>query len=336
MRAARLILSVTFVVGLSGLGQLACKRHRDTVSNATAAVGSECTPRSESAAQFSGFKITEDTLELNAPECGGGHCMINHFQGRVSCPLGQPAPTDGAGEHGCVPEPAGDGEWGRGSCVTGFTCRPVASTSAVCDPAEGEEADIFCANVGQGPCNEGGYCECATDTDCPSFPGVIPVCDVEHKQCVAFACYRPDNCQDPDAPATENAGKGCCQEGTDLPVVTAVCGQCKGSGDQPSPRDADGSVYCTCRCGVAEGAPDEPDYPFCTCPDGFECTELRANLDLGDPEATGKFCMKPGTLFEPDVDQCGDVDGHWSAGNAQVSCAGVGTGKCMGDTPCTD
>ena len=41
---------------------------------------------------------------------------------------------------------------------------------------------------------------------------------------------------------------------TDTPITTPVCGQCKGPGGDKLPtRDAENAVYCSCRCGVAEG-----------------------------------------------------------------------------------
>jgi len=96
-------------------------------------------------------------------------------------------------------------------------------------------------------------------------------------------------------------------------------------------------VYCSCRCGVADGQPDEPDYPFCTCPSGFECSEIRPSLGVGDPALTGKFCIRQGTAYDPDADQCGKVDGYWSSGAEGVQCAGVASGDCTNPSvPCKD
>jgi hypothetical protein len=200
-------------------------------------VGAPCTPSLESDPAFAGFRITEETIEVGAPECGVGVCLVNHFQGRVSCPLGQPTP----------------------------------------DPAQPETG-----------------------------------------------------CQEPGASPQGNAGKTCCSPGSTSPVETPVCGQCVGT-FEASTRDAENAVYCTCRCGVAEGEPPEPDYPFCACPDGFECSEIRKYLGVGDPTLTGKYCIKAGTAYDPNEDQCGQVDGTWQPGQ----CAGVGTGQCLSsDGPC--
>ena len=206
-------------------------------------VGLPCTPSLEKDAAFAGFRITETTIEAGAPECGGGVCLVNHFQGRVSCPLGQPEPTDPPGASGC---------------------------------------------------------------------------------------------QDAGAPSTGNAGKGCCGAGTDAPVVAPVCGQCLGTGEGAA-RGAENAVYCTCRCGVADGEPDEPDFDFCTCPEAFECSEIRPYTGVGDKALTGKFCIRAGTAYDPNQDQCGFVDGYWSAGNGDAACGGVPSGKCQSpDGPCDD
>src|SRR5262249_49979219 len=140
---------IVTVMAAASLGLLQCSN----VGNGSSHVGFPCTPSLETDPAFSGFKITEATIEVGAPECGGGVCLINHFQGRVSCPLGQPSPGGGQG---------------------------------------------------------------------------------------------PGGCQLPDADPKDNAGKGCCLPGTGTPSTTAVCGQCKGSGNgEFRPRDAESTVYCS-------------------------------------------------------------------------------------------
>jgi hypothetical protein len=55
----------------------------------SAIVGTACTPQAELSPTFSGFQFIELNLETNAPECGGAVCLVNHFQGRTTCPYGQ-------------------------------------------------------------------------------------------------------------------------------------------------------------------------------------------------------------------------------------------------------
>ena len=299
-------------------------------------VGAPCTPSLEKDPRFAGFKITETTLEAGAPECGGGVCMVNHFQGRVSCPLGQPEPADASGLPGCVPETDSQGHAveGQGSCLAGDVCKEVGSLSPACDPGQGGDMQCLATGVGT-KCNAEGFCECATNADCLATNVPHAFCDAATRRCVVYACRGPGGCQEAGRMTTENAGKACCLPGAGSPLMTPVCGQCRGSEAQESERRADRAVYCTCRCGVADGQPDEPDFDFCTCPDGFECSEIRPYAGVGDRTLTGKFCIKAGTAYRPDEDQCGFVDGYWSSGDAGLSCAGVRSGKCLSASgPC--
>lgn len=232
---------------------------------------------------------------------------------------------DAQGLEGCVPERDAQGNWvsGQGSCAAGALCVPAGSRSPRCDiDGNQENADKLCAALSAGgKCGSDGFCECLTDADCAFVTDMVVSCDPLSHQCIPYACHVPGDCQDPSASAAENAGKACCVPGTDTPVTAEVCGQCAGNAGG-SERDADSAVYCTCRCGVADGEPDEPDYPFCGCPDGFECSEIRKNVGLGDATITGKYCIKAGTAYDPNQDQCGQVSGQWSA-----ACAGAPSGN---------
>lgn len=327
LAAAGLVPFACVVGGSGGSGDSG-----DTSAPGANKVGDPCTPLVEGDFRFPGFKITEDVIELNAPECGGGVCLVNHFQGDVSCPLGQAAPRDAQGVAGCVPQRDAQGDWvvAQGSCKPGDNCVQAGSYSPKCDTSQGQEAaDKFCAAQGAGgKCGANGICECKTDADCAFVTDAVVSCDSKIHQCIAYACHKPGDCQVAGASDVENAGKACCLPGTDTPVLGAVCGQCEGDGNA-STRGADSAVYCSCRCGVAEGEPDDPDYPFCACPDGFECSEIRKNVGLGDEQITGKYCIKSGTAFQPGANQCGNVDGHWGSGaSGDATCAGVATNEC--------
>lgn len=63
--------------------------------------GAMCLPPPETSASFSGFDFHEVTLDSDNAGCSGAPCIVNHFQGRVSCPY------DGASY--CA-------------CPAGFTC----------------------------------------------------------------------------------------------------------------------------------------------------------------------------------------------------------------------
>ena len=59
-------------------------------------VGDPCIPEDEFQADFAGFKVTEENIESRSFQCATRICLVNHFQGRASCPLGQPSPKGGS------------------------------------------------------------------------------------------------------------------------------------------------------------------------------------------------------------------------------------------------
>lgn len=248
-------------------------------------VGSICLPTSESNFQFAGYSIKEESIVTNAPECGGGVCLVNHFQGRVSCPLGQEAPTPCSGP-------------GDSSCGFEQECVVAGRLKVDCDP---DASGIGCGGFG-GTCDAKTLtCICNQTADCPS--GTF--CDAETQQCTSFVCHGGSaDCQ--VAGSDDNQGKACCVPGTIMPVATPVCGQCAES----SSRDAESAVYCSCKCGPAEGTPDEGGY--CDCPAGFECKETRPYIGLGDPKLAGKYCIKQGSEYKSEQ-ECGGVKGFFSS-----------------------
>lgn len=54
-----------------------------------AGVGDPCIPEDEYVRTFSGFGINEVHVESSSLQCATRLCLVNHFQGRVSCPQGQ-------------------------------------------------------------------------------------------------------------------------------------------------------------------------------------------------------------------------------------------------------
>jgi len=59
-------------------------------------------------------------------------------------------------------------------------------------------------------------------------------------------------------------------------------------------RNAQDTVYCSCRC----KGPDATAR-YCECPSGYECSELVRELGLGAAQLAGSYCIKSGTAFNP-------------------------------------
>jgi len=292
-------------------------------------IGDSCTPEDEYTADFPGFKLTEENIESRSFQCSTRICLVNHFQGRVTCPLGQGAPKS------C------NGLLDKTSCEMGASCveagvfapdcvRDKCTSEADC-PSSGACVDGFCPE----PCPRGLSCDkgrnVCTCTPLNNSEGYT--CDfadpakANDKDALmvlkSFVCHKPGSCQAEGADVATNKDKACCVPGTDTPATTAVCGQCAGTTNKegkpetPSPRSADQAVYCSCRCEIADGADPEPNFNFCTCPTGFKCSQVRPNIGLGDIQVTGKYCVKEETQYAGTQD-CGDVIGNWDA-----TCSGL-------------
>jgi hypothetical protein len=54
-------------------------------------IGDPCTPEQEYSSAFAGFSSQEVSTEGESFQCQTRLCLVNHFQGRVSCPYGQDA-----------------------------------------------------------------------------------------------------------------------------------------------------------------------------------------------------------------------------------------------------
>lgn len=170
-----------------------------------AALGAGCVPEQELDKSFLGFSLTEVSLESKTFSCASRICLVNHFQGRVTCPYGQSA----------------DG---------------------------------------------GGY---------PPATG----CTI---------------------PGTDTAVDGKDSNGTvvDPTKQAAVEAQCV----HRTPSEA---VVCSCRCANASGGVDDAG-PYCTCPSGFDCTQLVPGIGVADQGLTGAYCIKSGTEYDPlDGSACG-------------------------------
>jgi len=326
----RKILSGAFAVAaLAAVGFL-------PTSCQSGGIGDPCTPEDEYNPLFGGFKVTEDNIESRSFQCQSRICLVNHFQGRVTCPLGQPAPVacKGTDDTSCA-----DG----GACVEGAVFAPFCCTGK--DACGGTE-DVACT-AGFTCQNDGHFCSCDPANDsCPADQGYKCVVDPNTGlgQCKSFVCHTAGDCQTANASASGSGGgsstgtnpanlradgtpKGCCAPGTDTPVATAVCGQCDESGG----RNADKAVYCSCRCGEplnADGSeqPRDPNFNYCDCPDGFECKEIRKNIGISDPQLAGQYCVKKDTATSVGEAgaKCGSVKGFFSSGaNGTVGCAGT-------------
>jgi hypothetical protein len=181
-------------------------------------IGDPCTPEQEYLTDFLGFDHNEVSTESKSFQCQTRLCLVNHFQGRVTCPYGQ-------------------------------------------------------------------------DANGNALPGAVGCCDANSTTCLSntAGCCTPGVQQPVTGPLDAN-GKPTAMTGE------AISGECQ-------ERTADLAVYCSCRCADVNGQTND-GANYCTCPDGFACTQLVTSIGTGNVGLTGGYCVKNGTQFNAATDKC--------------------------------
>jgi hypothetical protein len=139
----RTFLTVTITAGILGL-------LRFTGCQASG-VGDPCVPESEGADQSPNpnyFSATEPSVESKSFQCQTRVCLVNHFQGRVSCPYGQA--STGVGPVGSENQPCANlAPTDPAYCGP---CKIVGTTTDVPGPVPAECVDRTA--------NQAVYCSC--------------------------------------------------------------------------------------------------------------------------------------------------------------------------------
>jgi len=123
-----------------------------TVQATPAELGTTCISSSEYDPAFGGFVLGHVGVDLGSAACLSSVCLQNHFQGRVSCPYGQPQSSG----PGCLVP-------GTNTNVTAQEVAPqyVARSSTVASICS-----CRCAGGGSGP-----FCSCPTGMQCAPLIG---------------------------------------------------------------------------------------------------------------------------------------------------------------------
>jgi len=203
---AAALSAVATVVVISGTG---CS---------TTGVGDPCIPEQEYDPTFAGFNPQEVNVESKSFQCETRLCLVNHFQGRVSCPYGQNSTATAA-----YLSPTGVGE----KCNN---TKPADQNSACCTPG--------------------------------IYQPVAPTTNI-----------------------TMPTGDSGTMAGTDLHVLPNC-----------TDRTANVAVYCSCRCANVDGNTND-GANYCSCPDGYDCTQLVAQTGVAGENLTGAYCIKHNTAY---------------------------------------
>jgi hypothetical protein len=310
----RILLLLAMAVGASLIGS----------NCGGSGVGDPCVPEDEYLTTFSGFAVGEVNVESRSFQCLTRVCLVNHFQGRVSCPFGQDEdayddPEWLAAHPGCGPIENS----GRAKCAARNEAGPDEIPRFVCDDTSGGQCPTYTGSLcGEATCAPGGE---------------------EHKA----ACRVPDR----DGSELEDR----VQVTVDPQLVdrraedTVYC-SCRCAGPDPSAR------YCSCPSGFAceplvddlglgekgqlagsycirEGTRYEASSPPTkTCAAG-ECGESVERFENGVaiPVArnNGNTCEASGTICRGDIYCCeapqagSDPGRPWEVGRRKCSDVGV-------------
>lgn len=127
-------------------------------------VGDPCIPEDEYEVGFSGYGVEEVNVEAMSFQCETRLCLVNHFQGRVSCPYGQKAPNpDG-----------GSAEEKYAGMAEGLRCKIPDGTGNTFVEVDvepqliGRRASnaVYCSCRCDGPDKTARYCKCPSGYGC--------------------------------------------------------------------------------------------------------------------------------------------------------------------------
>jgi hypothetical protein len=148
----------------AGAGAVSCDAGLS--ATASAPLGAPCVPEEEGNSSFGGFSLTEVGIESNTFACASRICLVDHFQGRVTCPYGQDSNGSGPdGSPGCV-TPGSCAPVRLGLSGSGQTVTPQCSNRQAADAVY---CSCRCANENGGTDDAGPYCTCPSDMICTQF-----------------------------------------------------------------------------------------------------------------------------------------------------------------------
>ncbi len=152
---------------LAGLAWLGCEE---------GGVGDPCIPEDEFFEEFSGFSLGEVNVESRSFQCETRVCLVNKFQGRVSCPYGSNGAT-GEGttvDHGLACE------------VPGFGGRVQVPVPPWRTERRPEQA-VYCSCRCDGDDPNARYCDCPSGFSCEE---VVPSQGQTQGQLAGYYCIR--------------------------------------------------------------------------------------------------------------------------------------------------
>ncbi len=137
-------------------------------------VGDPCTPEDEYQNTFSGFSATELNIESRSFQCETRVCLVNHFRGRVSCPLGMGETTLAGLKAGTIkPDDPKvcriPGSSGAKAETIQVAVQPQCNAALPSAGARRAENSVYCSCRCDGPDANAKYCSCPGGYTCKKF-----------------------------------------------------------------------------------------------------------------------------------------------------------------------
>jgi hypothetical protein len=208
-------LNLLLMAATLGLSALACQ---------SGGVGDPCVPEDEYRQDFNGYAITEVNVESKSFQCETRVCIVNHFQGRASCPYGQEQATIDPGSGHLSPDdpkrcrvPGTDGN----HCISNNGMPPSSPTMCggagalnvdeITVPVESQRIErnaqdtVYCSCRCKGPDTTARYCECPSGYECSELVRELGIgaAQLAGSYCIkSGTAYNPQNPPGPDTCAT--------------------------------------------------------------------------------------------------------------------------------------
>ncbi|MGC4063349.1 MAG: hypothetical protein QM784_01580 [Polyangiaceae bacterium] len=170
-------------------------------------VGDPCIPEDEYGADFPGYGVEEVNVEAMSFQCETRLCLVNHFQGRVTCPYGQVVTNE-------------DGSQLPAESVQNPCYLPDGNGHPVATDVSPQLLDrrakdaVYCSCRCDGPDKNARYCECPSGYRC-TLLNEIPL---GASQLLGSYCVRNGTAyQKNDVSSTTCSGENCPYEGASAP-----------------------------------------------------------------------------------------------------------------------
>ncbi len=147
-------------------------------------VGDPCIPEDEYLPNFGGFAASEVNIESRSFQCETRVCLVNHFRGRVTCPLGQSDDMAKQIDALLAKEGTNSLSDAERDQLTKFradpsACRIPGSTGKNADmvrtsvvsqcATRTDKLAVYCSCRCDGPEKDAKYCECPNGFSCKPF-----------------------------------------------------------------------------------------------------------------------------------------------------------------------